>query len=170
MNQDEREWKAPRTYSVRRVAVMLDTTPKAIYERLRRNPTSLPLAVRPGGWRIRFVCVEEWLETLARESRRFPEHEQLVGKLKQLRQANGTQPVSPPEDHALQLARAHRGLRVKLLEAGRLRILAQHTAAPLAGGAGGGRRRGVEVENEHHRKRPHHIEARHRLKNGEAGE
>ena len=51
-------------YSVRRLAEILDTTPKAIYELLRRSPSTLPRAVRLGSWRLRFIDVEGWLSTL----------------------------------------------------------------------------------------------------------
>jgi hypothetical protein len=77
-------------------------------------------------------------------------------------QTGPAQSVVLREDKRVKAARARRALRVKVLEAGRLRVLLRHTRSPLDGEARAVRLDKVEAEIKLLRKRTGRIEAKRR--------
>ena len=60
-----REYMA-REYTVKQLADRLGYSVDTIRKMMRCSPNRLPPSIRLGGWRIRFVGVEEWLREKAR--------------------------------------------------------------------------------------------------------
>lgn len=63
------EQRPEPTLTTRQLAGLLGCSIHTIREKLRRSPHELPPSIRLGGWRIRFICVEKWLEEKASASK-----------------------------------------------------------------------------------------------------
>jgi predicted DNA-binding transcriptional regulator AlpA len=53
-------------HSPKQLAARLGYSIHTIRKMMRQSPDSLPPSIRLGGWRIRFIGVEKWLEERAR--------------------------------------------------------------------------------------------------------